>query len=952
MMSQRELDDIAGLNDQSLFRQKPLSSVQSTLMSRSLPAFNSTAVSTRQGGLHSSQSLSGRASLLTYRNKQYPSATAALTDYIANYDNKKPGHSIPYRRTVSDLLLPKTTLQKTVQRSLETGIRDTKNEFHRFNIRKLIDDSYDTILRADLEHEKASTLPTSTDFMRTSSPLPYEIPPMHEKDFTDIASEISSSTDALLLANPYQVPVFKVNTSINHFKSRQSSQVNPTFMHSGQKTKGMSHLMRISSRHSKSSSRERSHSQPSTNPLKGLYVLNRPYRSDALRGRQSSQRGSYSSRRLSGSHYRAGRRPIPAWVSNLDSSVTTQKNLATLYTDTLLSADGHTSLQETLGAGLSDANYMRGSDISTDSLLDNSAATSDLVSERSMSVMSGRRPPPTWVEELDTTSSHLPASLRILAVGLDSNQSGKGDLSHSSGRFPHKNSRSGILSDNVKPQSTSQSGHVQLKGGTMTTNGSVKKVIYKKGHHSFTDNLDGKHKRAVHMRTQSASTEELINESPCGNGVSTLRQSAPKAPYRDFNIKQSMRKAYSKSYSTSKGNNSHHSSLKQRHHMKVLPKSTSHHHQRQHHHRGALLDESSSHSHHQNNGIATAEQQLDNTTTTDSLIYSSPFGLDKDIARARLSMPSTSPGLQEGHIPPRVNDTSNGTLQEDDLATLSPLSSITLHDEREDGGEKQGSHVMADYFSESTVGESARADAMLRRAERIIRNTQSSLNTSSLLDQEGHSSDSGKTSELLAGDQEFFSKQARLQTDLVNAADTETPRILDKFLDDCVHSSEEKIPETATVLSSEGPLESLKNMLFQLQDMASQHTQESSEETNQQPPKQYSSVENGQSATRKVASKIPVRSGSLTRKSSSHLTAAGPTSNFAMATGSSSPEQPAASRSTVSPSQRSFDEEPGGRSILKAMTHLSRLKMLVAVDTSSSVSRTQGVEPQLSSGTQ
>ncbi|XP_071488684.1 uncharacterized protein [Diadema antillarum] len=759
MMSQRELDDIAGLNDQSLFRQKPLSSVQSTLMSRSLPAFNSTPVSTRQGGLHSSQSLSGRASLLTYCNKQYPSATAALTDYIANYDNKKPGHSIPYRRTVSDLLLPKTTLQKTVQRSLETGIRDTKNEFHRFNIRKLIDDSYDTILRADLEHEKASTLPTSTDFMRTSSPLPYEIPPMHEKDFPDIASEISSSTDALLLANPYQVPVFKVDSRINHSKSRQSCQVNPTFMHSGQKTKGMSHLMRISSRHSKSFSRERSHSQPSTNPLRGLYVPNQSYRSDALRGRQNSQRGSYSSRRLSVSQSRAGRRPIPAWVSSLDSSVTTQKNLATLYTDTLLSADGHTSaLQETSGAGLSDANYMRGSDISTDSLLDNSAATSDLVSERSMSVMSGWRPPPTWVEELDTTTSHLPASLRILAIGLDSHQSGNGDLSHSSGRFPLRN---GTLSDNVQPRLTSQSRHVQLKGGTMTTNGSVKKVIHKKGHHSFTGNPDGKHKRAVHMRTQSASTEELINESPYGNGVSSLRQSAHKASHRDFNIQQSMRKAYSKSYSTSKGNNSHHSSLKQRHHMKVLPKSTSHHHQRQHHHLGALLDESSSQSHHQNNGIATAEQQLDNTTTTDSLIYSSPFGLDKDIARARLSMASTSPGLKEGHIPPRVNDTSNGTLQEDDLATLSPLSSITLCDEGEDKGDNQGSRVMADHFSESTVGESARADAMLRRAERIIRNTQASLNTSSLLDQEGHSSDSGETSELLAGDQEFFSKQTR-----------------------------------------------------------------------------------------------------------------------------------------------------------------------------------------------
>lgn len=54
--------------------------------------------------------------------------------------------------------------------------------------------------------------------------------------------------------------------------------------------------------------------------------------------------------------------------------------------------------------------------------------------------------------------------------------------------------------------------------------------------------------------------------------------------------------------------------------------------------------------------------------------------------------------------------------------------------------------------------ETARTNAMLRRANRIMDNTQASLNMSSHLEQNAHTPESSDTEELLAGDQELMTR--------------------------------------------------------------------------------------------------------------------------------------------------------------------------------------------------
>ncbi len=91
---------------------------------------------------------------MTYRNTQYPSASAALDAYISDFENHNT--SVSYRRTVEDLLSPRSLLQLTVQRSLETGVRDTQAESRRHTMKKMMDESYQQIMRADAEMQKGN----------------------------------------------------------------------------------------------------------------------------------------------------------------------------------------------------------------------------------------------------------------------------------------------------------------------------------------------------------------------------------------------------------------------------------------------------------------------------------------------------------------------------------------------------------------------------------------------------------------------------------------------------------------------------------------------------------------------------------------------------------------------------------------------------------------------------
>lgn len=97
--------------------------------------------------LHSTQSISGRQSLLTHNHVQYLSASDALRAYIDSFEGSHPLQSSLYQRTVEDLLLPKSVLSRTGERSLETGKSDTKEELHLYHNRKIIDESFNEILK-------------------------------------------------------------------------------------------------------------------------------------------------------------------------------------------------------------------------------------------------------------------------------------------------------------------------------------------------------------------------------------------------------------------------------------------------------------------------------------------------------------------------------------------------------------------------------------------------------------------------------------------------------------------------------------------------------------------------------------------------------------------------------------------------------------------------------------
>nr|XP_054754261.1 uncharacterized protein LOC129260272 [Lytechinus pictus] len=120
---------------------------------------------------------------------------------------------------------------------------------------------------------------------------------------------------------------------------------------------------------------------------------------------------------------------------------------------------------------------------------------------------------------------------------------------------------------------------------------------------------------------------------------------------------------------------------------------------------------------------------------------------------------------------------------------------------------------------------------MLRRANRIMENTQVSLDNSSLLEEQAYTERSSDTEELLAGDQELMTRvQTHLKAEGDAHWDPTTQEMLDHFLEDCILSGKES-PDISEERISEGPLESLKNMLFKLQDMASLHDVESGGET-------------------------------------------------------------------------------------------------------------------------
>ena len=75
-------------------------------------------------------------------DQEFLSATDALELYLSQYDNTAGLHgNQAYKRTVGDLLNPKSALHMTAERSLETGIRDTEKELKLADAKDSINDS-------------------------------------------------------------------------------------------------------------------------------------------------------------------------------------------------------------------------------------------------------------------------------------------------------------------------------------------------------------------------------------------------------------------------------------------------------------------------------------------------------------------------------------------------------------------------------------------------------------------------------------------------------------------------------------------------------------------------------------------------------------------------------------------------------------------------------------------
>lgn len=90
--------------------------------------------------------LKGVDTSLNFRNKDYPSASAALDAYISEFTGSETSPK-QYKRDVNDLLLPRSILSQTVDRSLQTGVRHTQQEKRLYENKKLLDESYERVVQ-------------------------------------------------------------------------------------------------------------------------------------------------------------------------------------------------------------------------------------------------------------------------------------------------------------------------------------------------------------------------------------------------------------------------------------------------------------------------------------------------------------------------------------------------------------------------------------------------------------------------------------------------------------------------------------------------------------------------------------------------------------------------------------------------------------------------------------
>lgn len=545
----------------------------------------------------------------------------------------------------------------------------------------------------------ASAIVATAKHLGTESTLSFEDTAPREKEFSDSVSEISSSTDALLLANPYIVNFSHRDRKLHHGGMSSSKSIDSARLPMASSYARQRHMK---SRGRMNDSRQQTHQTSSQ-----FKDHQRPHASldstsllgTSHHGVMSPKHSVYDRRQelRRAVPSRSDGRPIPAWVSDLDNSVASQKSLDTLYTDTLLGADGHaTSHQGSMrqsqmnGASMSSANHgqrMR------------SLSSHGQLEERPMSVMSGARPPPSWVEDLDTTADSLSGSLRLLGKKMEhrstraprvtyqdvpSNRYGKTGYS---GQQRELSGPASLQSEIGQPRATSS----HIASGLRYRKGDGTDRHVRKGR--VTSDLDFTKDRMTaqrpHRRTQSASTEDLIKESPYADGMN-----APSSHTIKHRL-HLLRQGKGRTQVNHSDKPSRASTLKTSTRTN-LPSARA---TRQGHLSSSSLPFSKSNPEH-----SKMKAQLDVSATTDSLIYSSPFGLDRDMPFPDLSVlpPAYS---QSNHSSAVRNAHSDGTLKEEELASsLSSLSSITLETDHLMNGKAARTPLIADHVSESTVG--------------------------------------------------------------------------------------------------------------------------------------------------------------------------------------------------------------------------------------------------------
>ena len=442
----------------------------------------------------------------------------------------------------------------------------------------------------------------------------------------------------------------------------------------------------MSTSHSRSLPRDRGHYTPAKTHPASLYASSQRVSS---RHAQSTPRGDLSSRanlQLS----RSAGRPIPAWVADLDASIESRKRLSTLYTDSLLSADGHAPTHNRFSGRSMDDESSEFSSVPEQDPRGNLNSTNP-ETERAMSVMSAMRPPPTWIEDLDDTTETLPGSLRLLARDMDPRASRTNGLSNHSEpsqrnrRSGHSNSQSNgfsrptsLRSDIQRPKASSryQNSQRRHQNGTSATLYSGQVTI--PTHGSNSTRIFDRGPRP-HERMSSASTEDLINESPFGDGVPNFKSTTLSPSHASTHKDRFSR--------DTKGSHSQHPVLKQ---PLVLSSKLSHQH----------LRHQSSSIHKPSNAKTQTQRpwETSTTTATDSLIYSSPFGLDRDLRKLEDQAIGTS------HLSPAGSMDTDGTMKDEEIITLSSLSSMTLQDDHVNGESGERMPNNGDLISESTVG--------------------------------------------------------------------------------------------------------------------------------------------------------------------------------------------------------------------------------------------------------